>query len=283
MPSKPREASKGPGGTWMALVECPECKRQVSTAAAACPGCGFPVRNTSASAAETATAPPAPGAAAVPPDAAAPSPRRPRAIHRVLGVIAVLIATATAVALYQTSWVEHGAESGGSYTTEEFGLRSSQICSQLIESTEKECERTGYADLVPSLQPHDLQVAGMAALIAGLLAFVALLTFAVISVLRGIPGAVPLLPLLAGATLLITIAIFNETAKNMWELPPNVSAGFAMHLAIAAGVSAILVAVVAWGAVTRPSDTSGVKVRVGAQPGSDQAKGAPQTQPPSSP
>jgi uncharacterized membrane protein YdbT with pleckstrin-like domain len=27
----------------MALISCPECGKQVSTAAAACPGCGFPV------------------------------------------------------------------------------------------------------------------------------------------------------------------------------------------------------------------------------------------------
>src|SRR5687767_13614695 len=27
----------------MALINCPECGRQVSTAAAACPACGFPV------------------------------------------------------------------------------------------------------------------------------------------------------------------------------------------------------------------------------------------------
>lgn len=33
----------------MGLIECPECKRRVSTAAAACPGCGFPIKETIAS------------------------------------------------------------------------------------------------------------------------------------------------------------------------------------------------------------------------------------------
>lgn len=28
----------------MALVNCPECQRQVSTSATACPGCGHPLR-----------------------------------------------------------------------------------------------------------------------------------------------------------------------------------------------------------------------------------------------
>jgi membrane protein YdbS with pleckstrin-like domain len=41
----------------MALIECPECGNQVSTAAPTCPSCGFPV---AAQAAEAAQAQPAP-------------------------------------------------------------------------------------------------------------------------------------------------------------------------------------------------------------------------------
>jgi hypothetical protein len=29
----------------MALISCPECGRQISTAAEACPGCGYPIRS----------------------------------------------------------------------------------------------------------------------------------------------------------------------------------------------------------------------------------------------
>lgn len=29
----------------MALINCPECGRQVSSQAEKCPGCGFPIRN----------------------------------------------------------------------------------------------------------------------------------------------------------------------------------------------------------------------------------------------
>lgn len=28
----------------MALIQCPECQREISSAAAACPGCGHPIR-----------------------------------------------------------------------------------------------------------------------------------------------------------------------------------------------------------------------------------------------
>ena len=42
----------------MALVQCPECKAEVSDRAASCPKCGYPIQTQAAPSAATGTAPP---------------------------------------------------------------------------------------------------------------------------------------------------------------------------------------------------------------------------------
>jgi uncharacterized membrane protein YdbT with pleckstrin-like domain len=49
----------------MALIECPECKTQVSDAATACPKCGYPIANAALAAPAAAAAPASPGGARV--------------------------------------------------------------------------------------------------------------------------------------------------------------------------------------------------------------------------
>src|SRR5512137_1350009 len=46
----------------MALIDCPECKKPVSTAAQACPNCGYPISAKLGEQAETAESPTAPNA-----------------------------------------------------------------------------------------------------------------------------------------------------------------------------------------------------------------------------
>lgn len=49
----------------MALIDCPECGRQVSTAAKACPGCGYPLAERPGEAQEAQKTPPGSGNAKV--------------------------------------------------------------------------------------------------------------------------------------------------------------------------------------------------------------------------
>ena|SRR5215831_21186347 len=49
----------------MALIRCPECQREVSSAAASCPGCGHPILVAAHSESRAATARWSPGIAAI--------------------------------------------------------------------------------------------------------------------------------------------------------------------------------------------------------------------------